>query len=261
MDYRLMQRLLGSAAVLAPETDDGAEFDDLIDDGGQDDDPGDDDDDQDDDVDDPEGEQDDDVDDPPARREPSRGQRRFQALTAERDRERQERERLQRELEDARRGPAISPEQMQAERERRLAAMTPEARADFLLREQNQQLNQRLNQVEFNAWDSADLTRFEAMCASNPAASRLKDEVETALKEYRRQGQNVSRETVLKFLIGEKALARQPKAKTRGQRTEAEGRNREGARPANGRGDATRDGNRSTGTKQALRKRLEGVKI
>ena len=168
---------------------------------------------------------------------------------------------LKREVEALRqtqnRTPAESPEQ----RAQRLANMDPDQRTEYLLNEQGQKFQNQLNQIQFASQDSADKTAFEGMCARNAVAARYKDEVETELGRLRQLGFNSPRETVLKYVIGEKALAGASKAKAKQERAAATNRTRQSARPSSSSSDMPA-GNRRGGTEaEQRRKRLENMSI
>lgn len=263
MNYRLM--LLGSTANFAPENDQGAYPDDRedIDEGDEEQDEGDEDD-----ALDPDDEQDDDADegdDPPEPRQPTRGETRLQRLANEKKASDDRAAAAERRAEEAERranqGPVKSREQLAAERTAHLATLTEAGRLEFLLNEERHERQQGQARIEFQTYDANDKAAFAAMCARNPAAAKLEAEVEKRLKEHRDGGQNATREAVLKFLLGERALAKSGRAKSAGQRREAEGRDRQTARPMNGRGDAAPSGQRRTSEAEARRKRLEGMQI
>lgn len=265
MNYRLM--LLGGTATRAPETDEGAQFDDVddgLDTGDNDEEDG-----EDDEFDDPDdGDQDDagDGDDPPQhqQRQPTRGENRVQRLSREAREAREEAARLRGENEALQRRPATpgqSPAEIAAERDRRLAGMTEAQRLEFLITETNQTTQNQINEIRFASWDSGDKAEFSAQCAGNPALKAIEKEVEQRLTEMRKSGQNAPRETVAKYLLGEKALAKAPRARNAGRRREQEGREQHQARPANGRGDVAPHGQRRTSDREARRKRLENMNI
>lgn len=266
MNYRLM--LLGSTANFAPEDDQGADPDDREDTGegdeGEEQDEGDD---EDDNLD-PDDEQDDDADegdeDPPAR-QPTRAETRLQKLANEKKASDERAERAERERDEERRlrtqGPVKSREQLAAERTAHLATLTEAGRLEFLINEERHNREQGQARIEFNTYDANDKAAFSALCARNPAAAKLEKEVEKRLQEHRSQGNNATRESVLTYLLGEQAMARSGKAKSAGQRREAEGRERQTARPMNGRGDAAPSGQRRTSEAEARRKRLENMQI
>lgn len=270
MNYRLMQRLLGSTALYDPRDPQGDEGNDQDDgaDGGFDEDDEGGEADEDDDLDEPD-DQDDEPDDgddadPPQQRQASRKDRRIATFETRAKEATERAERLERELAQARQGPAQpqqTTEQIRAERDRRLAAMTPEQRLEFQIQETRQETQAQINEIRFASWDTGDKASFDAQCAANPALKAVSKEVEQRLAELRKGGQNASRDTVAKFLIGEKALAKAGRSKTQGQRREQEGRQRQEARPMNGRGDVARDGQRRMSEQAARRKRLEGMNI
>lgn len=258
MHFRHMLR--SSTVFRAPEDDQGATFEDDFDEAGDEDEVEPETDEEDDP--DPEGDEPDGQETEPEPRQ-SRGQNRVQRLAADLKAEREARERTERELAEARRTPQaqVSPEEATRRREAHLATLTAEGRLEFLRQEGEQRLNHRLNQIEFQSWDNADAAKFEALCARNPTANALKSAVDKRLKELRDQGQNASRDTVLRYVIGDQALNKQPKARAAARRREAEGQERQTARPVQSRGDVARGSARSTNEREARRKRLENVQI
>jgi len=262
--------LLGSAIAFAPENDDGGgayedpPADDGYDDQGDEDDYGDDDDpdlaDDQDDADDG-----DDADEPPQhqQRQDSRGQNRIQRLNDRAKAEKERADRLQAELDAARRStpaaPQRPPEEVAAERERRLAQMTAEERVTFLMRESEQRIQQQINETRFQTWEANDQAAFSALCGRNPAIAKVANRVEKRLQELRASGNNAARETVAKYVLGEMALERAGRAGRQGREREREGRERhQVSRPPNGRGDVSRGAQGRTNDREARRKRLEG---
>jgi len=139
--------------------------------------------------------------------------------------------------------------------------MDPEDRTNYLLQEQEQRFQQRINAIEFRAQDSADRTAFDGLCARNPVASKLASEVESELARLRSLGNNYSREVVLKYLVGEKALSAQPRAKGKQERDAAARIKRETTRPSGSRSDVSTDGGRGGSEAQRRAKRLDGMQI
>lgn len=269
MNYRLMQRLLGTTALYAPDQDDGADFDDAAD-GGADEGEGEGDDEFEDPDEGDEGDDgEDDGEDPPSgqqqQRQQSRGQTRIQRLNQEAKEARERADRVERENAELRQrqqqGPQRSQEEISAERQRRLDAMTPEARVTYLLDEQARNTQAQLNQIQFNTWDANDKASFSVRAAKTPALAGLEDEVEQRLQAERAQGRNYSREMIATFLLGEKALNRAPRQRAAGKRREQEGREQQGARPVSGRSDRPASGDRRMSEREARRKRLEGQQI
>jgi hypothetical protein len=198
-----------------------------------------------------------DVDEPPTRQ--SRGESRVATATkvaAEAKREAAElRERLAA-LEAQRNAPAPEPRETAAQREQRLANLEPWERTEALRQEDSAATRQTLARIEWESKENADKVAYEALCARAPVAAKLKDEVETRLADMRKAGTTAPRETVLRWVIGDRALANGSKAAGKARTTAAGNRDRQATRPASGRGDAAPEGRRGT-TDQARAKRLE----
>lgn len=192
----------------------------------------------------------------------SRGGNRIATLAAERAAEKARADALERELAQIRQGQTQQQQHQAAEEERqRLALMDPEERAEYRIRQSEQRTQQVLNEIRFQAADSADKTAFEGLCARNPSAAALKDEVEQALQTMRASGTTAPRETVLKYLLGEKALSKAPRASAAAARKSAANRERQQARAVNGRGDVPANGGRRGSEAEQRRRRLENMEI
>jgi len=135
--------------------------------------------------------------------------------------------------------------------------MDPDQRVDYLLNEQRQQFGNELAQIRFQTADSADRTAFDGLCARNPVASKLRDNVESYLADMRRNGTNAPRETVLKYVIGDRALANAGRATGKARRTAEDNRSRQAARPSSPRNDTRGESPRSGSEREARAKRLE----
>lgn len=262
--------LLSSASrrTFAPENDDGGDDhsqDDLGElDTDEDDLDGEDGDDLDDDADEGEGDEGgDEGDDPPAR-QPSRGQNRVATLAAREKAEKLRADAAEAELTRLRAaaaGPQETPQQAAARREAHLATLTEAGRLEYLINENRQQTNQQIQAIQFASFDASDKATFQGLCARNPAVAALEADVEKTLIEMRAGGTNAPRETVVKYLLGERALAKTGRARTAGRKREAEGRDQQRARPANGRGDVAPSDRRGGSEAAQRRKRLENVNI
>jgi hypothetical protein len=149
-----------------------------------------------------------------------------------------------------------------AQERERLAQMDPDERVAYMLQQSENRANARIAAAEMKFADAADQTVFNGMCATNPVAARLKNDVEARLADLRRQGFNTDRATVLKYLIGERALERAPRANGKAARAAEANRTRNTARPGAARGDAQGEGRRAgADTADARRKRLENMQI
>lgn len=198
-------------------------------------------------------------DDPePARgadqRQPGRAQRKIAAL--------------EQELRDLRTRPAPAAELPRQQEETaqqfeaRISMLPPDERMEQrMLRSENQN-NQRLQIMQIQMADQTDRAAYQAKATSDKRFARYEQEVEQRLADLRRQGQNVSREALLKFIIGEKVLGN-PAERVRQRRTEAQRRvDGQRTRPQNTRGDQEGANQRRSGgdsEREARRKRLENA--
>ena len=195
---------------------------------------------------------------PPSRganqRQPGRAQRRIEAL--------------ENELRDLRTrpAPAAEPPRQQEETpeqfEARIAMLPPDERMEQRWQRSERQNNQRLQIMQIQMADQTDRAAFQAKVTTDKRYAKYEGEVETRLAELRRQGQNVSREALLKFIIGEKVLGN-PADRVRARRSEGQ-RRIEGqrTRPQNTRGDQEGANQRRSGgnsEREARRKRLENA--
>lgn len=201
------------------------------------------------------GEQD--VDEPT--RKPSRAAQRIQRQQAAVREANERAARLEREVAELRghvqaRTQTETVEQEQA----RLALMTPEERSEYRLTKATEQNRRDMANLQMRLEDTADRSAFEAKATIDPVYRRHAAEVEQRLTALRQQGQNIGREHLLRYIVGEKALARAAKDGNRHQRRGKEAIERERVKPGGGRGDVqTRRGKEA----DTPRKRLEGVII
>ena len=154
------------------------------------------------------------------------------------------------------RSPQESPEQ----RETRLALLDPVERMRVEMQESQQVSQRQMAQMAFTFQDSSDKATFDAKGLVDPLFAKWAPKVESELAALRAKGQNVSREQMLKYLIGEAALAGR-KTATGQQKKAAAGRMaRNRTSPSNSRSDA--QGERRGGSdSNALERRLENVQI
>lgn len=246
MNFR--QMLLGSAARLrALEDDTGSEFDDPIDEVEE--------------VEEEPEDQEDEADpedvyeDPDPEPEPERPARKSFSQRVEEVAERKIAERM-RDLEARQSQPPPQPRESPEQLRMRIAEMDQVQFAEYMM----QQQQATLQQIQFQAQDSADKTAYEAMAARTPIAAKLKADVEARLADMRKNNMTAPRETILKYLIGERALANTTRATTRASKAAATRQTNNAARPGNSRGDAVETGRRGNDA-QARRKRLENVNI
>ena len=195
-------------------------------------------------------------------RQPSRRDARIQTLTE------QIRERDQRLAETNRRIDDLIRQQGQLarpqgetpeQRAARFALMTPQEQISETLRESEARHTAQMQQFQMQSLDVADRTAFQAKAAVDPLYAKWGPKVEGRLAELRAKGNNVEREVLLKFLIGEAALER--RTGKEGRREVAQAQRRVAAqrtRPQNS-GSDTQNQRRQQGT--SLERRLENIQI
>lgn len=147
--------------------------------------------------------------------------------------------------------PPVDPMAAQrAEQEelQRIAMLPPEEQMGALLSKVRREFNQGLNNVALQSAERADVAAFETLKRQIPAAQRLAGKVEETVRQLRAQGtNNINREAIFKFHLGEEALARAAAGNTRERRQGAANVRRQTTRPANGRGDLARSAGNGRG--------------
>lgn len=186
----------------------------------------------------------------------SRAERRIQALTERNRQQAEENARVTRELAEARRAPA-APVETPAQRAERWALLSPEDRAEERVTTALAAHEQKNNALTAQLMDQSDQNSFEAKTATNPLLKKLAPEVERRLADLRSRGQNLPRAVVATYLIGERALAQQGKAKP----AVAARQRQQASRPVNGRGDTVPDRRNRGDSVAAMEKRLENQSI
>jgi hypothetical protein len=193
-------------------------------------------------------------------RQPTRAERRVEAALREAREAKADAQRLREEIAEARRAPA-QPQETPAQRAERLSMMDPDQRIEYLLAERDQRTEARLAQAEFRAEDRADKAAFDSFCAADSRFGKFKDDVEDRLAQMRRNGTTAPRETILRYIIGDRALAKAPAATTRANNRAAGNRGAQAARPANARGDVPAQRSSGGDERAARAKRLENMEI
>ena len=261
--FRQMLLNGASRATFAPENDQGAGPDDIEDlDIGADD--LDDEDEDQEEIDEAEVEEDEEETEGevvPAVRPPSRADNRVREATRIAAEAKAKAELLERELGELRNRQNQQPVETQAQFNERLNAMEPWDRTEYLRQLDAQRTSQTLAQMQFQQADSLDRTAYEALAARNPVAAKLRDEVEKRLAEIRRGGTTAPRETVLRWVIGDRALANAGRATGKAQRTATANIDRQTARAPNARADSQASGNRGSNTTAARDKRVAGYQL
>ena len=147
--------------------------------------------------------------------------------------------------------PAETPEQKAA----RFALMDPEQRVEARFNEAQAANQAHLARMSAALADQTDKATFSSLAASNPLYKRVAGKVEEKLAELRRMGQNVDREALAKYVIGEEVLKRSATAIPKQRQAGQQNIRRQTARPGAGRSDETTEDRR----RQTLRSRLEDV--
>lgn len=196
----------------------------------------------------------------------SRSERRFQKLANETREAKEEAANAKRRLDEIERQRNIpNAEEMRRrelveEEEARLAG--PEAFADLKIRRSEGRIAAQLNGMAFRQADIDDKASFRELAADHPAIKAIAAEVEETLAQYRRNGNNPTREAVAKYLLGDRLLKRAPAQQRRqvkdGQRRVAAQTTRRGT---GGGGDVRRDGRPAADSLKAIEARLKGQNI
>jgi hypothetical protein len=155
-------------------------------------------------------------------------------------------------------------EQQNLERER-LALMPPEEKFEYLLNKQKQDQDARFGAIQFQMQDGADRIAFQSLAARSDdigkAYASVSDEVEKRLGEMRHRGGNADRETIAKYIIGERAVARLSRAKPRQAAKGQQNIQRQTTRPAPARGDIQGGQRRGGSEAEGRRSRLDNIEI
>jgi hypothetical protein len=131
---------------------------------------------------------------------------------------REEVQTLRREREQPAPRPAPAPVDTAAEERafrERLANMAPEEAILAVERRATERMGQQLSGMRLEMAQIRDENAFSSLVARNPVAARHADAVEAQFSRYTAQGLFVSRDVILKNILGEEALKRGPKAVAR----------------------------------------------
>lgn len=145
-----------------------------------------------------------------------------------------------------------TPEMRAARRE----LMTPAERSEDRLNELVENQNRQNAAMQFQIMDTADKAAYDVKAAASPRHVKYKAEVEAALATLRGKGQNVDRETLLAYIIGQKVLKGGTEKVKQVQRG-ADNVRRAKTQPTNGQGDVRAERRQTS----SLEKRLENISI
>lgn len=134
-------------------------------------------------------------------------------MAALRARARRAEEDLARERQQRAQPSPVQQQETPQARHARLAAMSPEDRANTIAGENEERLHRVAAFAEFRVAEAQDKADFNDMVRGDPRLKQYAKPVEDILLAERQQGKNWPRATVLKFILGERMLANAPKAK------------------------------------------------
>ena len=191
-------------------------------------------------------------------KKPSRGESRFQKLANEAREAREHSSRIEREFnefkaEQSRRAAVVEKKEPTDDE---MALWSTQQIIDYKLQKATGQFTQNLQQLQWNQQEANDKAAFERLQLSDPRAKKYAGEVETRLASIRKQGQNVDREALLKYVIGEKVFQGGGKAAAKQKKQGEEQIRRQRTNPPAGQSDV-RGGRTEQSEAEARRKRLE----
>jgi len=190
----------------------------------------------------------------------SRGEARFQKLANEAREAREHSSRIEREFNEfkAEQSRQRATVEKKEPTDDEMALWSTQQIIDYKLQKATGVFTQNLQQLQWNTQESNDKAAFERLQLSDPRAKKYAAEVETRLAGIRKQGQNVDREALLKFIIGEKVFQGGGKAAAKQKKEGAEQIRRQRSNPPGGQSDV-RGGRTQESEAEARRKRLENV--
>lgn len=201
---------------------------------------------------------------PGQQRQPSRAQRRIQALderlrAAEAERDQLRQRFMQQPMpQPAPVDPAAQAAAAQAEAER-VALLPLDQQVQYWVRKQMEPLQQLTVRQQIDMHDRLDRTNFEGLQTRYPAAKRLAPQVEQALVQYRAQGMNPPREAIFKFLVGQEVLEKQEQALQKQRRTGQRQLAAQTTQPGAIRSGVARPGRQDDNSIEAIERRLGDI--
>jgi hypothetical protein len=189
----------------------------------------------------------------------SRGGNRFQRLSNDNAALREELAAARREREaDRQARQAQEQNWTQQQWQERWNAMPPEEKIEAAWQQGQQQINNLQQQFGTQLQLMKDQTAYEAKATVNPVYARHKDEVEEQYQSYSQRGMHIPRETILKQMLGEKALASASRSTSTARRQGQKKIEAQTTRPTSNKGDAASSRGKQGDTAE---KRLAGVEI
>jgi len=192
------------------------------------------------------------------RRSQSHWQKRETELAATRKRAEEAEARANQLAAEHQRTEAQRQQAQQQDRERRRELMTPEERTAEDVTELRAQINFQRQMDAFYRGDAEDRATYQAKATVNKVYKRHEATVEAELKKARASGTNLSREQILRYVIGDEALKMADRSAS-SQPT----RRKPVSKPVNSRSnDTSTPGKRgSSSDREALKKRLANIPL
>lgn len=152
-------------------------------------------------------------------------------------------------------------QETEAQEAARLELMTEGERIAYYREKDKKDYESKLNNVQFQIWDSTDRSEFRQLVREDPLVAKVKDKVEAEYERLKAQGRPVSRELIANQEIAKMVRDNRQRAKTKQTRRAEDGIRRETTKPTRTRSEAPSErGRRSReDTPEARRKRLENV--
>lgn len=191
----------------------------------------------------------------------SRASRRIQKLNSElnelRERDKQRDQQLREVTERLARQEQPRREAPKEPTEDEMALWSPQQVIDYRVKKGLEPVLQSVQQIQATTYETGDRASFQAVCAGDPRAAKMRDEVERFVATERQRGNNISREVAYTFLLGQKIRA----GKQQVEQQRASGQQRIRRQQASGsspRGDESGQ-RRALSEKEARNKRLENA--
>lgn len=168
---------------------------------------------------------------------------------------------LKREIAELRQQRQAPQGESREQEEARLSLMSVEERVDYKLAKATKEHERQMAMVQLQSADLADKAAYEAKAAYEPRYKKYAAEVEKLLLAERQAGRNFPRDTILKFVLGERVMNAKPVVDK--QRRDAQARvNRQRTSSEAGRSDRAATRGRGNGNSlEDIERRLEGVYI
>lgn len=173
----------------------------------------------------------------------SKANERVRRALAEAKEAKQQRDAVQREMMELLRGQvsrqqAPAPVDPAIERQK-LDLMTEEERIEYRLNKAMAPLQAQLAQLSLQNEVSSDRAQFSSLVSTRPEFKRFESKVEERFQQLLQAGKAQSRESILKYLIGETVFAKGGKALSAARATGQENISRATTRPASGRSNVS----------------------